>query len=321
MSLKPEVTSLVTGGAGFIGSHLCEKLLTKGNHVICLDNLFSGKMSNIEHLENNPKFTFVYGDVTLPWSIPIVHEIYNLAAPAAPNHYRRDPITTLKTIVWGTSSMLELAKQNKAKFLQASTSEVYGDSSISPIKEDYFGNVNPTGSRSCYDEGKRCAETLVYDFYRMYDIDVKIARIFNTYGPRMVLDDGRLVPSFVVSALRGLDIEIQIGIPVEWSFTYVDDIVDALIKLMDSSKEFKDPVNLGNPEPILIRDLAKLIIQSTKSTSSIISIPKFMPLRQRVPDISLAKSMLNWEPLTPLDKGLESLIDYTKLHISESLYV
>ena len=295
---------LVTGGAGFIGSHLCERLLKDGNNVICMDNYFTGLKQNIVHLLDNPYFELVRHDVTFPYYVE-VDEIYNLACPASPIHYQFDPVSTTKTSVIGAINMLGLAKRTKARILQASTSEVYGDPIVHPQEESYWGNVNPIGLRSCYDEGKRCAETLFMDYHRQNKVDVKIIRIFNTYGPRMRPDDGRVVSNFIMQALKGEDITIYGDGKQTRSFQYVDDLVEGMIRMM-ASENFTGPVNLGNPREFTMLELAELVLKMTNSKSKII----FTPLpsddpKQRKPDITLAKEKLNgWEPKIRLEEGL-----------------
>ena len=301
---------LVTGGAGFIGSHLCEKLLDQGHEILCVDNCFTGNKANIYHLMDNPKFEFLRHDITFPLYVE-VDEIYNLACPASPVHYQFDPVQTLKTSVHGAINMLGLAKRVKARILQASTSEVYGDPEIHPQPESYWGNVNPIGSRSCYDEGKRCAETLFFDYYRQYGMPVKIVRIFNTYGPRMQPDDGRVVSNFILQAQRGEPITIYGDGMQTRSFCYVDDLVDGLVTMMQTDSDFIGPMNLGNPGECNILDLAKRIIGLTGSSSQIIFQP--LPIddpKRRCPDISLARSMLQWEPKVGLEQGLQHTIKY-----------
>jgi UDP-glucuronate decarboxylase len=303
---------LVTGGAGFIGSHLCEKLLEQGHSVLCLDNFFTGSRKNVEHLLKNPDFKIIEHDVTEPFDAA-VDQIYNLACPASPIHYQRDPIKTVKTSTVGMVNMLELALKNKASILQASTSEVYGDPEIHPQTESYWGNVNPVGIRSCYDEGKRVAETLCMDYNRERKVPVKIARIFNTYGPRMQENDGRVVSNFIVEALAGKPITIY-GLGEQTrSFAYVSDTVSGLVKLMESA-DFTGPVNIGNPVENSIKELAEKIIFLTGSKSEIVSapLPKDDPKRRR-PDISLAKRVLGWEPSISLDEGLKMTIEYFKV--------
>ena len=301
---------LVTGGAGFIGSHLCERLLSEGNEIICIDNFFTGAKSNITHLMGSPYFELVRHDVTMPFFAE-VDEIYNLACPASPVHYQHNPIKTVKTSVMGAINMLGLAKRVGAKILQASTSEVYGDPNVHPQPETYWGNVNPIGARACYDEGKRCAETLFTDYQLQNKVRIKIARIFNTYGPRMHENDGRVVSNFIVQALKGKDISIFGDGSHTRSFQYVDDLVEGLILLMKAPDEFTGPVNIGNPEEISINDLAQLILKLTGSKSSI----KYGPLpdndpARRKPDIQLAKEKLDWQPTIPLETGLKNTIDY-----------
>ena len=303
---------LVTGGAGFIGSHLCERLLEEGNEVICLDNYFTGQKKNIVHLMDNPYFELVRHDVTMPYFVE-VDEIYNLACPASPIHYQFDAIQTVKTSVMGAINALGLAKRIKATVLQASTSEVYGDPNVHPQIESYWGNVNPIGIRSCYDEGKRCAETLFMDYHRMNDVNIKIVRIFNTYGPRMHPNDGRDVSNFIVQALRGENITIYGDGSQTRSFQYVDDLINGIIKMMSKPKEFIGPVNIGNPNEFTILELAEKIIKLTNSPSKIIykPLPSDDPM-QRQPDITLAKKELNWQPTIQLEEGLLKTIEYFK---------
>jgi len=302
---------LVTGGAGFIGSHLCERLLKEGNDVICLDNYFTGSKNNIVHLLDNPFFELVRHDVTTPYYAE-VDEIYNLACPASPVHYQYNPIKTIKTSVVGAVNMLGLAKRVRAKILQASTSEVYGDPNVHPQPESYWGNVNPIGIRSCYDEGKRCAETLFIDYHRQNDVRIKIIRIFNTYGPKMHPNDGRVVSNFIVQALQGKDITIYGNGSQTRSFQYVDDLVDGMIRMMATRDEFIGPVNIGNPGEFSIKELAEKVISMTNSKSKIVYLP--LPQddpTQRKPDISLAYKELNkWEPQINLETGLVSTITY-----------
>jgi UDP-glucuronate decarboxylase len=302
---------LVTGGAGFLGSHLCDRLLGLGHEVLCADNLFTGTKRNIDHLHNNPRFEFIRHDVTFPLFVE-VDEIFNLACPASPVHYQHDPVQTTKTSVHGAINMLGLAKRLKCKIFQASTSEVYGDPNVHPQREDYWGNVNPIGPRSCYDEGKRCAETLFYDYQRQYGVDIRVARIFNTYGPRMHPADGRVVSNFIVQALKGEPITVYGDGTQTRSFCYMDDLIDGFLRLMDS-EGIAGPVNLGNPNEFTIRELAHKVIELTGSDSIVDQrpLPKDDP-RQRQPDISLAKSRLNWEPKVQLAEGLKSTIDYFK---------
>jgi UDP-glucuronate decarboxylase len=302
---------LITGGAGFVGSHLCERLLSEGNEVICLDNYFTGSKKNVEHLMNNNSFELVRHDITEPYYAE-VDEIYNMACPASPIHYQYNPIKTIKTSVLGAINVLGLAKRVKAKVLQASTSEVYGDPHVHPQPESYWGNVNPIGIRSCYDEGKRCAETLFMDYYNQNKVAIKIIRIFNTYGPRMNPDDGRVVSNFIVQALKGEDITIFGDGLQTRSFQYVDDLVEGTIRMMNSNPVFLGPVNIGNPNEFSMLELAKNVLKFTNSKSKIIHLP--LPQddpRQRQPDISLAREMLNdWEPKTQLNSGLVKTIAY-----------
>jgi len=303
---------LITGGAGFLGSHLSERLLNEGHEIICLDNFFTGNKANIIHLMDNPRFEVLRHDVTIPLYIEI-DEIYNLACPASPIHYQHDPVQTTKTCVHGAINMLGLAKRTGAKIMQASTSEVYGDPEIHPQVESYWGRVNPIGIRSCYDEGKRCAETLFLDYHRQHNLDIKIARIFNTYGPRMHADDGRVVSNFIVQALKGEDITIYGDGKQSRSFCYVDEMVDAFIRLMATDDDFIGPVNLGNPGEFTIRELAEKTLSMTGSKSVLnnLPLPQDDP-RQRQPDISLAKEKLGWEPVIKLEEGLGRTIEYFK---------
>ena len=303
---------LVTGGAGFLGSHLCERLLNEGNEVISLDNYFTGNKDNIIHLMDNPRFEVMRHDVTFPLYVE-VDEIYNLACPASPIHYQHDPVQTTKTCVHGAINMLGLAKRTGAKILQASTSEVYGDPEIHPQVESYWGKVNPIGIRSCYDEGKRCAETLFMDYYRQHGLEIKIARIFNTYGPRMHASDGRVVSNFIVQAIKGEDITIYGDGQQTRSFCYVDEMVDAFIRLMNTGPEFIGPVNVGNPGEFTIQELAEKVIAKVGSNSALnnLPLPQDDP-QQRQPDISLAKEKLGWEPVIKLDEGLDKTIEYFK---------
>jgi UDP-glucuronate decarboxylase len=307
---------LVTGGAGFIGSHLCEKLLSEGNEVICLDNMFTGSKQNILQLLSNPYFEFIRHDVNFPYFAE-VDQIYNLACPASPVHYQHDAIQTAKTSVMGAINMLGLAKRIKAKILQASTSEVYGDPFIHPQVESYWGNVNPIGIRSCYDEGKRCAETLFMDYHRMNNVKIKIIRIFNTYGPKMHPNDGRVISNFIVQALQHKDITIYGDGLQTRSFQYVDDLIEGMIKMMNSDDNFTGPVNIGNPHEFTILELAEKVIDLTHSRSQIVfhSLPQDDP-KQRKPDITLAKERLNWEPTIELEKGLVKTIDYFRKIVS-----
>lgn len=303
---------LVTGGAGFLGSHLCEALLGQGHDVICVDNFFTGAKSNIAHLIGNPYFELMRHDVTFPLYVE-VDQIYNLACPASPIHYQFDPVQTTKTSVHGAINMLGLAKRTKARILQASTSEVYGDPEVHPQTEDYWGRVNPIGIRSCYDEGKRCAETLFFDYYRQHNVDIKVARIFNTYGPRMHPNDGRVVSNFIVQALHGQDITIYGSGSQTRSFCYVSDLIDGLIRLMNSADGITGPVNIGNPVEFSMLELAEKVIKLTGSKSNIIHkpLPSDDP-KQRQPDITLAKSHLDWSPTINLDTGLMKTIEYFK---------
>ena len=301
---------LVTGGAGFLGSHLCDRLINDGNDVICLDNLFTGSKDNIRHLLGNPYFEFIRHDITKPIYVEC-DQIYNLACPASPIWYQKDPIYTFQTSVYGAMNCLGLAKRIGARVLQASTSEVYGDPIINPQPENYWGNVNTIGVRSCYDEGKRAAETLFFDYHRKHDVDIKIMRIFNTYGPRMDIGDGRVVSNFIVQALRGDDITIYGDGSQTRSFCYVDDLIDGMIRLMDSKAGFTGPVNIGNPDEFTINELANIVVNSTKSKSSIIykPLPSDDPKRRK-PNIDLAKKELNWEPKIQLREGLGKTISW-----------
>ena len=303
---------LVTGGAGFIGSHLCDRLLADGNEVICVDNFFTGRKDNIKHLLPNPAFEVIRHDICFPLYVE-VDEIYNLACPASPVHYQYDPVQTTKVNVSGSINMLGLAKRLRIKIFQASTSEVYGDPTVHPQPEWYWGNVNPIGPRACYDEGKRCAETLFFDYYRQHGIDVKVLRIFNTYGPRMLADDGRVVSNIIVQALCGGDVTIYGDGSQTRSFCYVDDTVEAIIKMMATEKGFTGPVNAGNPDEVTIRHLAEKVIALTGSRSKIVScdLPHDDPKRRK-PDISLAAEKLGWKPTLGLDEGLVRTIDYFK---------
>jgi UDP-glucuronate decarboxylase len=303
---------LVTGGAGFLGSHLCERLLNEGNEVYCLDNFFTGQKQNIVHLLDNPYFELIRHDVTAPFFIE-ADEIYNLACPASPVHYQYNPIKTMKTSVMGAINMLGLAKRIKAKILQASTSEVYGDPKVHPQPEAYWGNVNPIGERSCYDEGKRAAETLFMDYHKQNGVDVKIVRIFNTYGPRMHPNDGRVVSNFIVQALQQKDITIYGEGNQTRSFQYVDDLIEGMIRLMNTPKGFTGPVNIGNPNEFTIRELAEQVISLTGSKSKIVKmpLPSDDPM-MRKPDISLANKELNWNPNTQLEEGLLKTIEFLK---------
>src|SRR5688572_22745032 len=295
---------LVTGGAGFLGSHLCDRLLADGQDVICVDNFFTGRKKNIEHLIGHPRFELMRHDVTLPLYIE-VDAIYNLACPASPVHYTHDPIQTTKTSVLGALNMLGLAKRLKCPIMQASTSEVYGDPSVHPQTEDYWGNVNPIGPRACYDEGKRCAETLFFDYHRQHGIKIKVARIFNTYGPRMAPNDGRVVSNFIIHALKGVPITIYGDGSQTRSFCYVDDLVEGFLRLMASPVDVTGPMNLGNPGEFTIKELAQLVLELTGSRSKLayLPLPQDDP-RQRKPDITFARDRLNWEPTVPLREGL-----------------
>ena len=300
----------VTGGAGFLGSHLCEKLIDQGHEVLCIDNFFTGNKQNILHLLDNPLFELIRHDVTFPLYLE-VDEIYNLACPASPIHYQFDPVQTTKTSVHGAINMLGLAKRIKAKIFQASTSEVYGDPQVHPQTESYWGHVNPNGIRACYDEGKRCAETLFFDYHRQHKLKIKIARIFNTYGPRMHPNDGRVVSNFIVQALQGEPITVYGDGSQSRSFCYVDDLIEAFVRLMDTNDDFTGPVNMGNPGEFTILELAQQVIKLTGSISEIIfeQLPSDDP-RQRQPDISLAREKLNWEPGIELEAGLKPTINY-----------
>jgi UDP-glucuronate decarboxylase len=303
---------VITGGAGFLGSHLCERLLADGHEVLCIDNFFSGKRSNLAHLLSNPRFEMLRHDITFPLYVE-ADAIYNLACPASPIHYQFDPVQTTKTSVHGAINMLGLAKRIKAKILQASTSEVYGDPEVHPQTEDYWGRVNPIGMRSCYDEGKRCAETLFFDYWRQHRLRIKVVRIFNTYGPRMHPNDGRVVSNFIVQALRGADITIYGNGAQTRSFCYVDDLIEAMVRTMNTPDDFTGPVNIGNPREFTMLQLAQLVIRLTASRSKLV----FKPLpsddpRQRQPDISLAKEALDWVPTIQLEEGLERTIAYFK---------
>jgi UDP-glucuronate decarboxylase len=301
---------MVTGGAGFLGSHLCERLLKEGNDVLCVDNFYSGTKDNIVHLIGNPHFELMRHDVTFPLYIEI-DEIYNLACPASPVHYQWDPVQTTKTSVIGAINMLGLAKRTKAKILQASTSEVYGDPEVHPQKEDYWGHVNPIGIRSCYDEGKRCAETLFFDYHRQHNLQIKVVRIFNTYGPRMHPNDGRVVSNFIVQALRGEDITIYGDGSQTRSFCYVDDLIEGFLRMMASPHEVTGPINIGNPREFSIKQLAETILKMVGGTSRLIlkPLPQDDP-KQRQPDITVARATLAWEPQVELEAGLQKTIVY-----------
>jgi UDP-glucuronate decarboxylase len=303
---------LVTGGGGFLGSHLCERLLENDYEVICLDNFYTGNKRNILKLLDNPYFEVIRHDICVPLNVE-VDEIYNLACPASPIHYQHDPIQTLKTSIYGSINILGLAKRLNAKIFQASTSEVYGDPTVHPQKETYFGNVNPIGIRSCYDESKRCAETLFFDYYRKYNIPIKVARIFNTYGPRMLPNDGRVVSNFIVQAIKGQEITVYGDGHQTRSFCYVDDLIDGFLLFMNSGKDIVGPLNLGNPTEFTILDLAKLVIKLTKSKSQIIfkDLPSDDP-KQRKPDINKATNLLKWLPKIDLEEGLRHTIKYFK---------
>jgi len=306
---------LVTGGAGFIGSHLCKKLLDEGNDVLCLDNYFTGTKENISSLFKSPYFEVIRHDVCFPLYVE-VDEIYNLACPASPIHYQHDPVQTTKTSVHGAINMLGLAKRINARILQASTSEIYGDPETHPQEENYWGNVNPIGPRSCYDEGKRCAETLFFDYHRQHNLDIKVVRIFNTYGPNMHPNDGRVVSNFIVQALTNQDITVYGNGDQTRSFCYIDDLINGIFKMMSSEEKFIGPVNLGNPVEFKIIDLAKTIIKLTNSKSNIVNkeLPTDDPIRRK-PNISLAKNVLDWEPSFNLEEGLKLTIDYFKSQI------
>jgi UDP-glucuronate decarboxylase len=301
---------LVTGGAGFLGSHLCERLVAAGHEVLCVDNFFTGRRRNVQRLLDHANFELMRHDVTFPLFVE-VDEIYNLACPASPIHYQHDPVQTTKTSVHGAINMLGLAKRLRAKILQASTSEVYGDPSVHPQTEDYWGNVNPIGIRSCYDEGKRCAETLFFDYWRQHRLRIKVARIFNTYGPRMHPNDGRVVSNFIMQALRGEDITLYGDGAQTRSFCYVDDLIEAFVRLMATPETVTGPINIGNPNEFTIRELALKVIELTGSGSKLIHqpLPQDDP-RQRRPDISQAKAVLDWQPVTALEDGLRKTIAY-----------
>ena len=307
---NPTQRILVTGGAGFLGSHLCDRLLAQGHDVLCVDNFFTGTKANVEHLLDHPRFELMRHDVTFALYVE-VDQIYNLACPASPIHYQHDPVQTTKTSVHGAINMLGLAKRLRAKIFQASTSEVYGDPSVHPQVESYWGNVNPIGTRSCYDEGKRCAETLFFDYHRQHKLQIKVARLFNTYGPRMHPNDGRVVSNFIVQALQGHDITLYGSGQQTRSFCYVDDLIEAFLRLMATGPEVTGPVNLGNPGEFTIRQLAELVIELTGSASKLVfkPLPSDDPL-QRQPDITLARETLGWEPAVPLREGLVHTIAY-----------
>ncbi len=303
-------TILVTGGGGFLGSHLCERLLAEGHDVLCLDNFFTGDKRNIRHLLDQPRFELIRHDVTVPICLE-VDRIFNLACPASPVHYQFDPVQTLKTSVHGAINMLGLAKRTKARILQSSTSEVYGDPDVHPQVEEYWGNVNPLGPRACYDEGKRCAETLFMDYHRQHGVEVKIIRIFNTYGPRMHPNDGRVVSNFIIQALHGQDITIYGEGQQTRSFCYCDDLIEGMLRLMNTPPEITGPINVGNPGEFTIRQLAEMVIELTGSRSTLVfrPLPQDDP-RRRCPDISKAQRVLGWQPLTPLREGLVRTIAY-----------
>ena len=305
----------MTGGAGFLGSHLCEALLAAGQEVICVDNFYTGRKGNIQHLLQNPYFEVLRHDICVPLYVE-VDEIYNLACPASPIHYQFDPVQTTKTSVHGTINMLGLARRTRAKFLQASTSEVYGDPTIHPQTESYWGNVNPVGTRSCYDEGKRCAETLCFDYHRQWQVKIKVARIFNTYGPRMHVNDGRVVSNFIVQALRQEPLTVYGDGNQTRSFCFVDDLISALVKFMETADDVTGPMNIGNPIEFTVRELAEKVIALTNSSSKIETKP--LPAddpKQRQPDISRAKAQLNWEPVVILETGLRRTIEFYRSHL------
>ena len=301
---------LVTGGAGFLGSHLCDRLIDAGHDVLCVDNFFTGSKRNVAHLVNHPRFELMRHDVTFPLYVE-VDEIYNLACPASPIHYQHDPVQTTKTSVHGAINMLGLAKRVRAKILQASTSEVYGDPEVHPQPEGYWGKVNPVGIRSCYDEGKRCAETLFFDYWRQHQLQIKVVRIFNTYGPRMHPNDGRVVSNFIVQALKGDDITIYGDGQQTRSFCFVDDLIEAMLRMMDTAIDVTGPVNIGNPGEFTMLELAQTVIRLTNSKSKVIHLP--LPQddpKQRRPEISLAQKVLDWNPQIDLEEGLSRTIDY-----------
>lgn len=308
---------LITGGAGFLGSHLSERLLAQGHEVLCVDNYFTGNKQNILHLLENPRFELMRHDVTFPLYVE-VDEIYNLACPASPIHYQHDPVQTTKTSVHGAINMLGLAKRVNAKILQASTSEVYGDPSVHPQQEAYWGNVNPIGIRSCYDEGKRCAETLFFDYHRQHSLRIKVMRIFNTYGPRMHPEDGRVVSNFIVQALKGEPITLYGDGTQTRSFCYVDDLITGMISLMNSADDVTGPINIGNPNEFTIRQLAEVVIKITGSKSELIfePLPSDDP-KQRKPDITLARDVLSWQPTIELEEGIASTVDYFRKVVGE----
>ncbi len=319
LNIKARKRILITGGAGFIGSHLCQRLLSQGNEVICVDNFYTGSKENIVHLMDHPYFEIVRHDITFPLYME-VDQIYNLACPASPIHYQFDPVQTTKTSVHGAINMLGLAKRLKIKIFQASTSEVYGDPEIHPQPESYWGNVNPIGERSCYDEGKRCAETLFFDYHRQHKLCIKVARIFNTYGPRMHPNDGRVVSNFIVQALLDQPVTIYGDGAQTRSFCYIDDLVELIIRFMGSDDDFTGPINAGNPGEFTILELAEKVLEITGSKSEIIfkPLPSDDPQRRR-PDLTLARERLGWEPKTPLDEGLKKTIDYFDNYLRRDL--
>ena len=308
---------LVTGGSGFLGSHLCDRLLRDGCDVLCVDNFYSGTKDNVSHLIGTPHFELMRHDVTFPLYVE-VDEIYNLACPASPVHYQRDPVQTTKTSVHGAINMLGLAKRTKARIFQASTSEVYGDPEVHPQQEDYWGRVNPIGIRSCYDEGKRCAETLFFDYHRQHQVEIKVVRIFNTYGPRMHPNDGRVVSNFIVQALRGEDITIYGDGSQTRSFCFVDDMIEGFVRMMASPTDVNGPVNLGNPGEFSIRELAEAVLRKVGGKSKLVMkpLPQDDP-KQRQPDISLAKAVLDWEPKVQLEEGLDKTITYFRQFLAQ----
>ena len=312
-----ENRALVSGGSGFLGSHLCDRLLARGQEVLCVDNLFTGQKRNVAHLHGNPKFEFLRHDVTFPLFVE-VDQIWNLACPASPIHYQHDPVQTTKTSVHGAINMLGLAKRLGAKILQASTSEVYGDPAVHPQTEDYWGNVNPIGPRSCYDEGKRCAETLFFDYHRQDKLRIKVLRIFNTYGPRMHPNDGRVVSNFIVQALKGEDLTIYGDGLQTRSFCYVDDLIEGMIRLMDTGDDVTGPINVGNPGEFTMIELAETVLKLTKSKSKLVRLP--LPAddpKQRKPDITRARNTLGWEPKVNLEDGLKETISYFRNLLNE----
>jgi UDP-glucuronate decarboxylase len=312
-----ENRALVSGGSGFLGSHLCDRLLARGQDVLCVDNLFTGQKRNVAHLHGNPRFEFLRHDVTFPLFVE-VDQIWNLACPASPIHYQHDPVQTTKTSVHGAINMLGLAKRLGAKILQASTSEVYGDPTVHPQTEDYWGNVNPIGPRSCYDEGKRCAETLFFDYWRQHQLRIKVLRIFNTYGPRMHPNDGRVVSNFIVQALKGQDITIYGDGSQTRSFCYVDDLIEGMIRLMDSPDDVTGPINVGNPGEFTMIELAEHVLRLTGAKSKLVRMP--LPAddpKQRKPDITRARSTLGWEPKVQLEDGLKETIAYFRKLLDE----